>query len=332
MNFKECPLYGIKSKKMLKNLLHINNNKLFKQNYVSTLISPYIDFNKKPRLIEPPKEELKNIQRLIKGMLNKIEVPNNIFSGIKNRSYINNAFYHTEYSYIDSTYHTKNKPKTIFKIDFHSFFPTIRREYVYKFFLNDLNCAPDIADILTNFTTIDIKKSNTNNIDAIYTFLKNKDINCTNHLISGAPTSQIMSYLVNYKMFNEMQKVSDKNNIKMSVYVDDITFSSENNISNKFIKKIFSIVKKYNYSISKSKVKKYTKSYPKLITGVIIDSNGKPKIKNSLRLKIINEYKHLQSNPHDDNSRNRLNGLLVAARQITPNAFPNIYKFVSNYK
>ena len=76
----------------------------------------------------------------------------------------------------------------------------------------------------------------------------------------------------------------------MTVYVDDITFSSENRISKRFREQIFAIVRKYGYQISRSKVKKYTKSYPKLVTGVIIDSTGKPAIKNSMHEKIIHEF------------------------------------------
>ena len=81
------------------------------------------------------------------------------------------------------------------------------------------------------------------------------------------------------------------------------------------------------HQISKTKVKKYTKLYPKLVTGVVIDSSGQPTIKNSMRLRIINEYKKLQSHPDDYKSKQRLQGLLIAARQVNPHVFPNIYNF-----
>ncbi len=128
-------------------------------------------------------------------------------------------------------------------------------------------------------------------------------------------------------MFDEMQKVADDNNTTMTVYVDDVTFSSEARISKDFRDKIISIVRKYNYQISKTKVKKYTKLYPKLVTGVIIDSTGKPVIKNSMREKIIKEHDYLREYPDDLDSRQRLKGLLTAARQVNKRAFPSIYKF-----
>ena len=317
MIFSECPLYGLKSKKMLRRLLHIDSSKLFRQEYVASLVSPYIDRKGKPRLIEPPAAELKNIQKQIKIMLGQISIPGNIFSGVKGRSYVENA-----------ALHTGSKCRMLFKIDLTAFFPTIRRETVYRFFNTDLCCAPDISEILTNFTTIDIEKSKAENLEDIYDFLDQKGISCKNHLISGSPTSQIMSYLVNHAMFDEMQAIANENNTTMSVYVDDVTFSSEFRISHQFMEKIYSIVHKYGYKLSKPKVKRYTKLYPKLITGVIVGSSGQLKVKNSMSLKIIKEFEYLQIHPDDCESKLRLQGLLTAARQVDPRIFPSIYEFV----
>ena len=136
-----------------------------------------------------------------------------------------------------------------------------------------------------------------------------------------------MSYLVNHHMFDEMQIVADNNHAIMTVYVDDVTFSSEYRLSHKFKEQILSIVRKYGYQISRPKVKYYTKLYPKLVTGVVIDSSGSPIIKNAMREKIINEHRHLREFPDDKSSRQRLCGLLTAARQVDPHAFPTIYKF-----
>ena len=321
MLYTECPIYGLKSKKILRYLLKIEDSKFMKQDYVASLVSPYIDKTGKPRLIEPPHKELKIIQKRIKNLLGLIVVPDNVFSGIKGRSYADNA-----------VMHTGEIRRNLFEIDLTAFFPSISRETVYRFFCEELNCSPDVAELLTNFTTIDLEKSQTTTLDEIYCFLDSKGVTCKNHLISGAPTSQIMSYLVNHQMFDEMQKVADDNNATMTIYVDDVTFSSEARISKDFRDKIISIVRKYNYQISKTKVKKYTKLYPKLVTGVIIDSGGKPVIKNSMREKIIKEHDYLREHPDDNNSRQRLKGLLTAARQVNKRAFPTIYKFAYNKK
>ena len=319
MKYTDCPLYGLKSKKLLKRLLHINNKQMMKQPHIASLVSPYIDKSGKPRLIEPPHEELKIIQKQIKNCLGRIAVPDNVFSGIKGRSYADNA-----------RLHVGNNRRNLYKIDLTAFFPSITRDTVYRFFTKDLLCSPDVAQLLTDLTTIDLGKSSAKNIDEIYEFLKGKNVSSYNHLISGAPTSQILSYLVNHRMFDEMQKFADDNGITMTVYVDDVTFSSENRISKDFRDKIVAIIRKYNYQISRNKVKRYTKLYPKLITGVIIDATGKTVLKNSMRQKVIVTYNELKNDPENTDIRMRLKGLLIAARQVNKEAFPSIYKFAFN--
>jgi RNA-directed DNA polymerase len=185
---------------------------------------------------------------------------------------------------------------------------------------------------LTNITTVDLDLSNIKSMEDINTFLKSKNITTRNHLISGAPTSQLLSYLANQDMFNEIQKLSDNNHITITIYVDDLTFSSTEHISNDFKKEIFSIIRKYGYQISNKKVKGYSKFYPKLITGVIISKDGNITIKNSLRLKIVNELQILKQTPENAISRKRLRGLVTAARQVEPNAYPSIRQFAFNKK
>lgn len=114
-------------------------------------------------------------------------------------------------------------------------------------------CSPDVAEILTNLTTVDLKKLNQSSLLEVYDFLANKGVKCYNHLISGAPTSQILSYLVNHKMFDELQSLSDKNNVTMTIYVDDVVFSSEHKISSEFRQSVLSLIKKYNYQVSRKR-------------------------------------------------------------------------------
>lgn len=193
----------------------------------------------------------------------------------------------------------------------------------------DMKCAPDIANILTNFTTIDLSRSLLKNPKEVYDFLDSKNVNCFNHLISGDPTSQILSYLVNHRMFDEMQTLSEKNNVKMSIYVDDITFSCERRINSAFKNNVFAIIAKYGYHVSKHKVKSYGKRSPKLVTGVVIDAQGNLQIKNSLRKKIVTEYEHLRNCPEDTKARERIIGLINSARQVEKGVFPSIYCFAS---
>lgn len=306
---------------MLRFFLKISDEALFKQEYVAQLIDPYIDTKSgKPRLIEVPTRELRSVQRRLKNILGNIIVPDNVFSGIKKRSYAQNADWHKGNKYI-------------YKIDLTAFFPSISREKVYSFFRKDLETSPDVSEFLTNIATINIDLSNCKSIELVNAFLKSKKVKTRNHLISGSPTSQILSYMVNHNMFDEIQKLADQNKIVMTIYVDDITFSSDNFISNHFKYRVLEIIKKYGYQVSIKKVKSYSRYCPKLVTGVIIGADGRLKIKNSLRYKIILELEHLKSNPEDIESRQKLRGLVTAARQVERYAYPSIrqFAFVKRY-
>ncbi len=126
-------MLGLQSKHNLLRLLHIEDKKLMRQDYVASLVSPYIDLSGKPRLIEPPKEELKQIQARIKSILSGITVPDNVFSGIRGKSYTGNALYHVG-----------PRRRSVYKIDITAFFPSISRETVYRFFREDLQCSSDV--------------------------------------------------------------------------------------------------------------------------------------------------------------------------------------------
>ena len=314
MTYENCKLYNLKSKKMLKYLLKIGNSRMFNQAYVASSIEPYIDSSGKPRIIEPPSYELKRVQSRVKKLLYEIEVDSNVFSGIKGRSYAQNARMHKGNNYA-------------YKIDLKAFFPSISRGKVYDFFKEEMKTAPDIAEFLTNVTTIDIDLSASKNMDEVDKFLEAKKVKTRNHLISGSPASSILSYLVNQKMFDEMQNLTTKNHIIMTIYIDDIVFSSPNKISNNFKYAIHAIIKKYGYRLSKVKIKGYSKNYPKLITGAIIDKNGGLKVKNSLRQKIITTFKESLENPDDMTIKSRLRGLVTASRQIESNAYPAIREY-----
>ena len=169
--------------------------------------------------------------------------------------------------------------------------------------------------------------TSTPEIEKIHDFLKRKGTNHTNHLISGSPTSQILSYLVNQDMFNELQRLSDRNRISMTIYVDDVTFSGNCSISYSFKMRVYQIIKKYNFKLS-DKNKYYTEKYPKLVTGAIIDRDNHLRIRNRIQLSIITEFRKVRANPNDIESMNRLKGYLQAARQIDKKAFQGIYCYV----
>lgn len=307
--YKKCSLYGLKSKRMLFQLLGITNKAFLKSNYVQRNIFPYIDKTTKPRLIEAPSIELKVIQRKIKNYLLNCDIPDYVYSGIKNKSYVDNAKMHRLNCYL-------------YKLDISAFFPNISREKVYIFFNQVLKTSQDVACCLTNFCTADLSVNNKNN-EEISQFLTSKHIKHKNHLCTGCAASPVLSYLVNKEMFDEILNICKVNNMLMTIYVDDIVISSPKPINHYLRSKIVSTVNKYGFNISKNKVRYYTKNDTKEVTGVIIKKNGTLDVPNKLRWKIKRRF----DNVTEDYNLKKLQGCIIAARQIM-NAYPSLWKYV----
>ena len=291
------------------------DKKFFKQSYCLKEYSPFLkEQNGKKRLIENPSKNLKRIQSVIKKYLSELDIPENVFSGVVRRSYVTNAKYHQDANYLLVT-------------DISGFFPSISREKVFNFFKKKLNCSTDISSVLTNLTTININSSYFRNYDNISAFLNSKKIKTFNHLVSGAPTSQLLSYLANIDLFDELQNLSNKYKIKMSIYVDDVTFSSQYPIPKFFKNKVERIFNRYGYNLSKSKVKYFDSKEVKLVTGIAITPNHKMKIKNSLSRRTILSLKKYKKDPTQEEEL-RLKGLVTACRQIDKSSFPSIKRYV----
>ena len=308
MNNK-CPLYALQSKKQLKDKLHITNSKYLKGNFQDE-INIFIDTIGKPRLIEAPSQELKDIQSRLKDFLHLCDFPDFVFSGVKKKTYIENATTH-------------KKCKYLFKADISAFFPNISRNTIYSFFKNDLRTSPDVAKILTDICTVDISKAIEDN-GVVKEFVESKGIRQRNHLCTGSPSSQLLSYLVNRKMFEELNTIAINNNYTFTVYVDDIFFSSQKPISKNIQNKILNTITKYGYNISKSKVTYYLPSEYKEVTGVIVTPDNKLIVTNKLKKKLVNGFSHGKYKVNTDS----VCGMLIAARRIENNIFPNVNKHI----
>ena len=309
MNFSKSSLYGISRKRDLNQLLKIktHNNNKYNMQY-----KPYIDQKPKRRLIEAPKSELKIIQKRIKKYLDCFDYPNNVFSGIKGRSYIDNAYYH-----IDSNY--------FLKMDLSKFFPNTSREKIYKFYSNKMKMENDIAAIMCDLSTVDLTSIMTKDIDE---FIKEKGIMHINHLPSGSPISSILSYLGNIDMFNELEILAKRNNCIVSFYVDDIIFSSKNKISKSIVKDAERIITKYGQIVNIKKTKSYITNDYKKITGCVI-YNHELLIPNKTKYKIA---KLLKQEEYTTKEINSILGLINNAHLFNKEKYNDLqYKIKNKY-
>lgn len=205
----------------------------------------------KSRMVEEPDEVLKPIQHILKCIFGDIDLPDYLNSGRKKRSYVDNA-----------KVHVANTRLT--KMDISKFYPSCKREFVYRFFLEKLGTSKDIAEILTNLTTY------------------------KGHLPTGSPTSQILAYLINRDLFDNIAAKAQAKNMDFSLYVDDLCFSGNGeDVNAKLSVFVRQELKKNRLSLKRKKIISYGPHKEKLITGCLIKTNGTIVAPDKLKKKIF---------------------------------------------
>ena len=111
----------------------------------------------------------------------------------------------------------------------------------------------------------------------------------------GLPQSATLAFLVNHSLFNYLYDLSKSNGIEMSIYVDDIIFSSDREIPQWFINKLFGIMKKNGMKIKRQKVHNYKNTDTKKITGVYVNKNY-TRVSNDKHYEFKVQYKYLKEN------------------------------------
>lgn len=152
----------------------------------------YKDGTIKKRIMNPSKNELKEIQRRIKSnILAPIELPAEVHGGVQTKSNITNARPHKGNKYIFTT-------------DLQSFYPNISHIQVYNTFLG-LGFSNHFSGWLTKLTTWKYA------------------------LPQGTPTSTHISNLVFLSTDRRIIELCSRESIAYTRYVDDLTFSSSHN-------------------------------------------------------------------------------------------------------
>lgn len=142
------------------------------------------------RVINPPKGEMKEIQKQINGYLVKnIEMPAYAFGGVKGKDNIRNARHHKGQKYV-------------FQTDLKDFFPNINHKMVYEMYVR-VGFSPDVASLLTKLTTY------------------------RGYLPQGAPTSTTIANLVFMPTGMALQSIAEREGLRFTTFVDDVTMSSQ---------------------------------------------------------------------------------------------------------
>lgn len=288
------PLYNLQSKKKLKQLLYIDNsesNYFAKQENIDNEYHPFV--NKKGRDIDNPSKRLKKIHSRIQKLLSRIIYPKYLYSAAK-RSNIKNVLKHRNHKYM-------------FKTDIYKFFPSSKKEYIFRAFKYNFQMSEDIAWYLANLVCYN------------------------NHLATGSPVSTILSFWGYKDVFDSIYALAKRRGITMSLFVDDMAFSSNKYIPISFKSKIEKYLKDVDLILSPKPSKNifYKSNEEKKLTGAIITTDKKLKILPETELTI----KNLLNNIEELNLQKlkSLLGMLQYQKQVEKNN-ANISKQISLVK
>lgn len=240
-----------------------------------------------------PSDELKRVQKKLCKLLSRIRTPNWVISGKKKHSYITNADKHVENTFVKT-------------MDVSKFYDSVKRKYVFRMFKKTFQMAEDIAWLMTELVMYE------------------------GMLPTGSPSSQLIVYWAYCDMFNEINRLANDRNCTFTLYVDDMTFSSQAPIPKCLRNEICNQLKKYDLIAKSKKDHYYQRDAVKVITGVGI-KDGKKIVLNNKRKKIIDQYQKCKTS-NEICDIEKLNGMLCALRQIEPEIFPEIYNYVKHYE
>ena len=300
----QCTLYKCRSRKKLESILAIEQGDL--RNIQSAIKYSSFEIDKKDssekRTITAPKRTIKAVQARILTLIQRIERPEWLISGEKGKCYIDNGKAH-----IGSAY--------VLTIDIKKFYDNCRREYVYRFFLDKMQTAPDVAKILTDIVTY------------------------KGGIPTGCPTSQLIAYYAYEDMFKQIQACAESYGCIFTLYVDDMTFSSKDPFpQEKLSREIDIILRRYGHKPKYKKVVFYAKEKPKPITGTIVTSDHELEVPIRLQEKIYNGFQGIKqlSEQNDfkqiDQAARILLGQVQAAKSIGNKKFPEIERLTKEIR
>ncbi len=192
------------------------------------------DVKGKSRDLINPTGKLRSVQRrILDRILMRIPRSDSSYGTIKGKTIRDNATVHANSSYI-------------VKLDIKSFYPSIRSDRVYNFFVDEQECSPDVARILTKLTTYK------------YT------------VPLGTSTSPMLADQIVNKIDKRILGMSSKTGLKYTRYVDDITISASFSLE-RFIPLVSKILKQSGFKTKKEKLEVYCpddKDEERIITGV----------------------------------------------------------------
>lgn len=206
------------------------------------------------REITAPYPALKDMQRWIyDNILSALSVHGCAHGFVHKRSIITNAKNHIG-------------QRCLLKMDLKDFFPSININWVINIF-KDLGYSDKVSFYLSAICCLDEK------------------------LPQGAPTSPVLSNIISRTLDKRLYRLAKSFHLKYSRYADDIAFSGDN-ISQKFISVVRSIIESYGLIVNDKKIKLYKGYGSKILTGVSL-ANEIVRIPRKYRRMLVQELYYI---------------------------------------
>ena len=239
--------------------------------------------NEKNREIQAPIFWMATVHKRIANLLGRIELPDYLFSR-KGRSYADTA-----------RQHVGSQP--LVKTDISKFYPSTTRRMVMKLFIEDFQCAEDVANRLADICCY--KREN---------------------LPTGSPLSGRVAFFAARHLFDEVAALASVSTCKMTTYVDDITLSGPN-ATKALLGEVRKIVSRHGLTTKQKKSKTFSASAAKTVTGAVIVGN-ELRLPNQRHRRISEAHQDVRTSSGSNRSRAArvLRGRLQEANQILKNA------------
>lgn len=245
--------------------------------------------NGKIRVIEEPLPELAQLQKRAHRLLRKVETPTWLMSGKRGVRPQDNAMTHAQGIYI-------------INIDIESFFQSTKREFVYRCFQNDFKIRNDVASMLADLLTYE------------------------GHIPTGTATSQLMAFWAYRRTFERIHSLCKSQDITMTLWVDDITFSRGRPFPKGWVRTLLRIFRSVDLSLKSSKTKRYGPREFKVVTGSVIAPTGELRVRNAKRHEILLMLGSRRIEELSLDEARSLLGRLTSQRQNEPAFFGDMYR------
>lgn len=188
--------------------------------------------NANGREIQNPLGWMKHIHHRIADLFSRIQTPDYLHSR-KGRSYAGNA-----------AFHAGSTP--LFKTDISKFYPSTTHAMVYRMFVRDFECDPEVAQRLADICCYQKK-----------------------HVPTGSELSGRIAFWSAKPMFDKVFALAQSSSCEMTLYVDDIVISGDQ-ATKSLLGQVRQIVSQYGFKTKAKKSITYAANQAKTVTGVVV--------------------------------------------------------------